>query len=116
MPENYEEDNESITSIEFNDYSKNDKETYITTTFSALGAGYCTNAVNKSRYPFRVNSKESLQLFIVMNSMSKNNREDPIKLFYDSPEQYERHTRRKVSKVIKDKFATRKLQFIEANT
>jgi len=115
MPQYNEEDNESITSQEYNNYNKSEKETYITSEFSPLSPGYCTNAVNKSHYPFKVNSKESLQLFIVMSSLSNNNRVDPIKLYYDNPEQYERHTRRKVHKSVKDKFNNRKLQFIEAN-
>ena len=115
MTQYNEEDNESITSLEFNDYNKSEKESYIINTFSALGGGFCTNAVNKRHYPFSVNSKESLQLFSVMSSLSKNNRADPIKLFYDSPEQYERHTRQKVHKAVKAKFDKRKLQFIEAN-
>jgi len=99
MPQYNEEDNESITSQEYNNYNKSEKETYITSEFSPLSPGYCTNAVNKSHYPFKVNSKESLQLFIVMSSLSNNNRVDPIKLYYDNPEQYEIN-RLKISLII----------------
>ncbi len=46
--------------------------------------------------PIKQNSLPSRQLYAVMDCTAFNGSKDPIKLYYDTPEQYERHRRVKV--------------------
>ena len=46
--------------------------------------------------PIKQNSLPSRQLYAVMDCTAFNGSKDPMKLYYDTPEQYERHRRVKV--------------------
>ena len=46
--------------------------------------------------PIKQNSLASRQLYAVMDCTAHNGSKDPMKLYYDTPEQYERHRRVKV--------------------
>jgi len=58
---------------------------------SAHRGSLIRNAVTGLRYDIFVGSKEESTLFKVTDATGYNERKDPLTLFYDSPEQYEKH-------------------------
>ena len=63
-----------------------------------IGQRICINAINGQRLycqltgaPIIQNSVESKQLWSVMDSTAHDGSKDPVKLYYNTPEQYERH-------------------------
>ena len=63
-----------------------------------IGQRVCINAINGQRLycqltgaPIIQNSTESQQLWSVMDSTAHDGSKDPVKLYYNTPEQYERH-------------------------
>ena len=63
-----------------------------------IGQRVCINAINGQRLycqltgaPIIQNSAESQQLWSVMDSTAHDGSKDPVKLYYNTPEQYERH-------------------------
>ena len=63
-----------------------------------IGQRICINAINGQRLycqltglPIVQNSTESQQLWSVMDSTAHDGSKDPVKLYYNTPEQYERH-------------------------
>jgi hypothetical protein len=66
---------------------------------AASGVPYYNHVTNK---PIIIGSKASEQLFIVTNSMGLTESKDPVILYYDSPEQYERHRHTTLVKTLKD--------------
>ena len=63
-----------------------------------IGQRVCVNAINGQRLycqltgaPIVQNSAESQQLWSVMDSTAHDGSKDPVKLYYNTPEQYERH-------------------------
>ena len=63
-----------------------------------IGQRVCINAINGQRLhcqltgaPIVQNSAESQQLWSVMDSTAHDGSKDPVKLYYNTPEQYERH-------------------------
>jgi hypothetical protein len=62
------------------------------------------NAVTGLRYDILVGSKEESTLFKVTDATGYNGRKDPLTLFYDSPEQYEKHNFTNVSQETKQKW------------
>ena len=46
--------------------------------------------------PIKQNTRGSRQLYSVMDCTAHNGSKDPVKLYYETPEQYERHRRVKV--------------------
>ena len=58
---------------------------------SAHRGSLIRNAVTGLRYDILVGSKEESTLFKVTDATGYNGRKDPLILFYDSPEQYEKH-------------------------
>jgi len=63
-----------------------------------IGQRICVNAINGQRLycqltgaPIVQNSAESQQLWSVMDSTAHDGSKDPVKLYYNTPEQYERH-------------------------
>jgi hypothetical protein len=63
-----------------------------------IGQRVCINAINGQRLhcqltgnPIVQNSVESQQLWSVMDSTAHDGSKDPVKLYYNTPEQYERH-------------------------
>ena len=66
--------------------------------FSAPIGAYIVNAVDGSRYNYKVGSVDEQRFWTVM----VNNGKESAKLFYGSPEQYEQHRGVEVSKEAKD--------------
>jgi len=69
----------------------------------------CISAITGQRFydqltgqPIIQNSLASRQLWSVMDCTAPNGAKDPLKLYYDTPEQYERHRRVKVSRSSKE--------------
>ncbi len=49
------------------------------------------NAVTGHLYPFLVGSRDEYSLFKVIDSTARGGKNYPLMLYYDSPEQYEKH-------------------------
>ena len=69
----------------------------------------CINAITGQKMhcqltgePIKQNSLASRQLYAVMDCTAPNGAKDPMKLYYDTPEQYERHRGVKVPRSMKD--------------
>lgn len=69
----------------------------------------CISAITGQRFydqltgqPIIQNSLASRQLWSVMDCTAPNGAKDPLKLYYDTPEQYERHRRVKVTRSSKE--------------
>ena len=71
---------------------------------SAHRGSLIRNAVTGLRYDILVGSKEETTLFKVTDATGYNERKDPLTLFYDSPEQYEKHHFTNVSTETKQKW------------
>lgn len=74
-----------------------------------IGQRVCINAINGQRLhcqltgvPIVQNSAESQQLWSVMDSTAHDGSKDPVKLYYNTPEQYERHRGVKVPLSLKE--------------
>lgn len=65
---------------------------------------FIRNAVTGIRYDIKVGSKDEYILFKVTNAIGRNQRKDPLILYYDSPEQYEKHHLANLSDTIKKKW------------
>ena len=81
---------------------------------SAHRGSLIRNAVTGLRYDFFVGSKEESTLFKVNDATGYNERKEPLTLFYDSPEQYEKHHFTTVSPEIKQKWVKNAL-YIDAS-
>ena len=82
---------------------------YLKFAMDPINPKICINAVTGHKYydpktnkPIYNNSLASTQLYIVMDSTSPIGNKDPFKLFYDTPEQYERHFKTTISPEIKN--------------
>lgn len=62
------------------------------------------NAVSGTYYNYNVGSVYEDLLFKVIDSTGRNKRRDPLMLYYDNPEQYERHKHVRVSQESKDRW------------
>jgi len=69
------------------------------------------NAVTGNKYNVKVGSAEENLFFKVTDSTGFNGRNEPLILFYDSPEQYENHYFTYVSPDTKQKWMQRSLLF-----
>jgi hypothetical protein len=67
-------------------------------------SGIIRNAVTGTKYNIKVGSKDEALLFKVTNATGFNKRKEPLILYYDSPEQYEKHYFIHVSDEIKQKW------------
>lgn len=68
------------------------------------------NAVTGQEYPFKIGTPDEYRFFVVMESDPDNHKE-ARRLFFESPEQYERVTRRVVSEKSKQKFREHQKMF-----
>ena len=69
------------------------------------------NAVTGTKYNIKVGSPEENTLFKVTDSSGVNGRNEPLMLYYDSPEQYENHYFTNVSPNTKQQWTQRSLLF-----
>ena len=95
--------------LELSGSSKNKGPKYLRHAMNPLSRRACINAVSGVPYysdstkkPIIVGSKESEKFFIVTNSMGLTESKDPVILYYDSPEQYERHRHTTLAKAAKE--------------
>ena len=70
------------------------------------------NAVTGFTYDILVGSRNEDVLFKVIDSTGNNRRRDPLMLYYDSPEQYEKHHLTEVSQETKDRWYKRYLKYV----
>ena len=69
------------------------------------------NAVTGTKYNIKVGSAEENIFFKVTDSSGINGRNEPLMLYYDSPEQYENHYFTNVSPDVKQQWMQRSLLF-----
>lgn len=102
-----------------NDFMKNKKKlpAHLKYAMDAVNPKICVNAITGQKYfdpntkkPIYNNSFASTQLYIVMDTTSPIGNKDPLKLFYDTPEQYERHRRFKINRQMKEAWRERMIQ------
>ena len=67
------------------------------------------NAVTGNKYNIKVGSAKEILLFKVTDSTGFNGRNEPLMLYYDSPEQYENHYFTTVAPDTKQKWVQRTL-------
>jgi len=95
--------------LELSGSSKNKAPRYLKHAMNPLSRRACINAVSGVPYysdstkkPIIVGSKECEKFFIVTNSMGLTESKDPVILYYDCPEQYERHRHTTLDKTVKE--------------
>lgn len=71
---------------------------------------FCMNAVTNWAYTAKYGSKEEDRLFSVILATGVTGQTPPV-LFYDSPEEYERHFETKVSNETKQRWNKKRLQY-----
>jgi len=90
-----------------------DGKYYKKITIKSYGSGQMgskiRNAVTGMYTPYVVGSKNEDLFFIVIDSVGRNGRKDPLFLFYDTPEQYENHQYCILSQKIKEKWYEKNL-------
>jgi hypothetical protein len=74
--------------------------------------GFIRNAVDGSHYNINVGEMAEETLFKVIVSDGRNGRKEPLMLYYDTPEQYERHRRTVVVPETKEKWYKRQLKYV----
>lgn len=66
------------------------------------------NAITGFAYPYKVGSSAESLFFKVTNACgTRSNERGPLTLFFDSPEQYERHMRGNVNKIVKEEWTSK---------
>ena len=68
------------------------------------------NAITGEAYPYRIGSRDEHRFYVVMES-DPNNYKEARRLYFDSPDQYERVTGRTVSMKSKKLFYEKQKQF-----
>ena len=68
------------------------------------------NAITGEQYPYRIGSRDEHRFYVVMES-DPNNHKESRRLYFDSPEQYERVTGRSVSIQSKKRFYEKQKMF-----
>lgn len=113
MPYNNHNENDTMSELSDTD-AENTFSQYRTSaqnmfSMDPMSQRYIINAITGQRYhcqltgePIKQNSLPSKQLWSVMDCTAPNGAKDPVKLYYDTPEQYERHRHVKVQQSSKD--------------
>ena len=76
---------------------------------SGSQGSFIKNAVTGIKYNIKVGSKYEDRLFKVVDSSARNKRNEPLMLYYNSPEEYENHHFTTVSLKIKQNWFKKKL-------
>lgn len=108
----YEDDNMSVNSDSVdNNFNYRGKSDHPMFAMDPMSQRYIINAITGQRMhcqitgqPIKQNSLASRQLYAVMDCTAPNGSKDPMKLYYDTPEQYERHRRVKVPRSRKEEW------------
>jgi hypothetical protein len=69
------------------------------------------NAITGEEYPYRIGSKDEERFYVIMEN-DPNNYKEARRLYFDSPEQYERATGRVVPLESKRRFYNKKKKFM----
>jgi hypothetical protein len=93
-------------------YRRGYKKPNVRRCFGSALYGPIRNAVDGTYYNMNVGDRDEEQLFKVILADGKFGRKDPLMLYYDSPDQYERHRQTTVSQETKEKWHQRHLKFI----
>ena len=103
----YEDDNMSESSD--NTFGHRDVQSTTLFAMDPMSQRYIISAITGQRFhcqntgdPIKQNSLPSKQLWSVMDCTAPNGSKDPVKLYYDTPEQYERHRHVKVPRKLKE--------------
>ena len=104
-----------LSSEDFDHLAKEDKLEHLANIFTPTSDGYCYNGITKHPYPFKKNHPDARKLFAVHDSHGTSGRKDPYKIFYDTPEQYQRHRRIRLRPSIIDAFYDRQRMIAESN-
>jgi hypothetical protein len=104
-----------ISSEDFDLLAKEKKLEYLKIVYSPTSSGYCYNGITRHPYPFKKNHPDAKKLFAVHDSHGTFGRKDPYKIYYDTPEQYERHRRVRLHSNVIDAFYTRQRQLSDSN-
>jgi len=110
-PQNFEDDNMSESSDNqdstFN--TRGVRSSHSLFAMDPMSQRYIISAITGQRFhcqitgqPIKQNSLASRQLFSVMDCTAPNGSKDPVKLYYDTPEQYERDRGVKIPRSMKD--------------
>lgn len=99
--------------IEHNKKSQQKKKTEAIEMYGSGDIGsHIRNAVSGHRTPHLVGSKDEDLYFSVIESSGINGRNEGVRLFYDSPEQFESHFRIILNQEIKERWHNK---FLQAN-
>jgi hypothetical protein len=71
---------------------------------SGQTGSHIRNAVTSKRYPYLVGSVNEDLFFKVVEATGRNGRNEPLRLYYDTPEQYENHHFITVSQQVKEQW------------
>ena len=115
-PTHEHEEEWELSSEQYDELAKEDKLTYLANIYSPTSSGYCYNGVSKHPYPFKKNHPDAKKLFAIHNSHGTCGRKDPYKIYYDTPEQYERHRHVRLAPSIVDAFYARQRDIADSNS
>ena len=113
--DNVNEPEWDMFSEDYEHLAKEEKLAHLSQIYSAT-SGYCYNAITRHPYPFKKNQPEARKLFMVHDSLGVMGRTEPYKMYYDTPEQYERHRRVRLNPDIIDLFYERQRHLAESNS
>ena len=105
-----------MCSEDYDHLAKEQKLEHLGQIYSPTSNGYCYNGVSRHPYPVKKNHPDAKKLFIVHDSIGALGRTDPYKMYYDTPEQYERHRGVRLNPSVIDKFYERQRQLAESNS
>ena len=105
-----------MSSEDFEHLAKEEKREHLSQIYSPTSSGYCYNGLTRHPYPFKKQHPDAKKLFAVLDCHGAGGRKDPYKIYYDTPEQYERHRRVRLNHSIIDKFYERQRQLADSNT
>ena len=113
---NVNESEWDMSSEDYDHLAKEQKLAHLELIYSPTSSGHCYNGITKHPYPFKKNHPDAKKLFMVHDSLGVLGRADPYKMYYDTPEQYERHRRVRLNPAIIDKFYERQRHLGESNS
>mgnify|MGYP001221802905 FL=1 len=108
-PQHFEDDNMSESSDNQDSTFSRRGVSHSLFAMDPISQRTCINAITGQKMycqltgqPIKQNSLASRQLYAVMDCTAPNGSKDPMKLYYDTPEQYERHRGVKIPRSMKD--------------
>lgn len=102
-----------LSSEDFEHLAKEEKLEHLSQIYSPTSSGYCYNGITKHPYPFKKNHSDARKLFAVHECQGSHGRKDPYKIYYDTPEQYQRHRNVRLNPNIINAFYKRQSQLAD---